>query len=128
MKRKTKITIMVAGVLIALGVFSFVCLHEATDRRSKETPAEAHSTRGEELYHSGRYEEALEEFKMAAQLDPSNPDYRIGLAAAYERCGMIEEAINELETYIQLSKDEEANEEVKEMIELLKELLESQNK
>jgi hypothetical protein len=41
---------------------------------------------------------------------------------------MIEEAIKELETYILLSKDEEANKEVGEMIDLLKQYLESPNK
>jgi tetratricopeptide (TPR) repeat protein len=128
MKRKTKTIIVVVGVLMVLVVFSFLFLNGVPDKASKRVSAETHATRGEELYHSARYEEALEEYKIAVELDPNNLDYHTGLAAAYERCGMIEEAIKELEAYIHLSKDEEANKEVRKTINLLEQYLKSLNK
>ena len=66
--------------------------------------AEDHAELGLNYYQDERYEEALEEFKKAVELEPDNPQYHIYLAGAYERCGEKEKAIEELEIYRQLAE------------------------
>jgi len=82
--------------------------------------SEAHSALGLVYYHEERYAEALEAFKRASEIEPENPDYRIQLAAAYERSGLIDEAEEQLETYLSLTErrgDSEESDEVRSMIE-----------
>lgn len=45
------------------------------------------------LYNAGKYQEANEFFKMLVQLDPTIPDYYMGLAASYQKLGKFETAI-----------------------------------
>jgi hypothetical protein len=85
--------------------------------------SEAHSALGLVYYHEERYAEALEAFKRASEIEPENPDYRIQLAAAYERLGLIDEATEQLETYLSLTEkrgDKEESDEVGRMIEKMR--------
>lgn len=61
---------------------------------------------GKELYNQGRYESAIVAWKEAYELDP-RPVLLFNLANAYERSGLIREALEALEGYRPLARAEE---------------------
>jgi serine/threonine-protein kinase len=64
--------------------------------------AMAHSCLGVVSNGTGQYQQAAEEFRHAATLDPSSDDALLGLAAAYQSLGRSEEAESYLKRAIQL--------------------------
>ncbi|MBI3946264.1 MAG: tetratricopeptide repeat protein [Armatimonadetes bacterium] len=64
--------------------------------------AEAHNTRGSELYERDDYEEAVREFSAAVDLAPHNPVYRVNLAVALSEMGEHERAVPEFEEALRL--------------------------
>ncbi len=66
------------------------------------TRPEGHSCLGAVLNGKGKYEEALEQFQEAIQLDPSDDSPYIGLAEAYEKLGNTQEAEATFQRAIQL--------------------------
>lgn len=55
------------------------------------------NTLGVRLYQQGRYNEALQQFQIAQQSDPSNPDAYYNLAATYHRLGVDSKDANLIE-------------------------------
>ena len=51
---------------------------------------------------TGKYEDALEQFQSAVQLEPSNEDAYIGLGGAYEHLGKTSDAENTYKKIVQL--------------------------
>ena len=51
---------------------------------------------------TGKYEEAVDQFQRAVQLEPSNEDAYIGLGGAYERLGKTQDAENTYKKIVQL--------------------------
>jgi tetratricopeptide (TPR) repeat protein/tRNA A-37 threonylcarbamoyl transferase component Bud32 len=51
---------------------------------------------------TGKYEEAVDQFQRAGQLEPTNEDALIGLGGAYERLGKSQEAENTYKKIVQL--------------------------
>jgi tetratricopeptide (TPR) repeat protein/TolB-like protein len=51
---------------------------------------------------TGKYEEAVDQFQRAVQLEPSNEDAYIGLGGAYERLGKPQDAENTYKKIVQL--------------------------
>ena len=51
---------------------------------------------------TGKYEDAVDQFQRAAQLEPSNDDALIGLGGAYERLGKTQDAENTYKKIVQL--------------------------
>jgi tetratricopeptide (TPR) repeat protein/tRNA A-37 threonylcarbamoyl transferase component Bud32 len=51
---------------------------------------------------TGKYEEAVDQFQRAVQLEPSNEDAYIGLGGAYERLGKSQDAENTYKKIVQL--------------------------
>ncbi len=66
------------------------------------TRPEGHACLGEVLNGTGQYEQALEQFQEAIQLDPADDSPYIGLATAYEKLGKTQEAIATYQRAIQL--------------------------
>jgi tetratricopeptide (TPR) repeat protein len=53
----------------------------------------AHYQRGRDLYHAGRYREAIDELQQALRLDPASPELTYNVARVYELLGEIDTAI-----------------------------------
>lgn len=70
--------------------------------------AEAHNTRGSELYDNDEYEEAIREFSTAISLSPNNPLYHTNLAVALSETGEFERAVSEFQTALRLDPNNAA--------------------
>lgn len=68
----------------------------------EEERAEAHNTRGSDLYERDEYEAAIREFSAAVALAPNNATYRVNLAVALSEIGEYERAISEFEEALRL--------------------------
>jgi tetratricopeptide (TPR) repeat protein len=66
------------------------------------TRPEGHACLGLVLNGTGQYEQAVEQFQEAIQLDPSDDNPYLGLAASYERLGNTQEAQDTYKRAIQL--------------------------
>jgi len=73
---------------------------------------ETNRTLGSIFYFAGRYEEAIKQFRKTIELDPKDARLHDFLADIYARKAMYREAIAEAQTYLSLSGDEEAAEEL----------------
>ncbi|MDH7570345.1 MAG: tetratricopeptide repeat protein [Armatimonadota bacterium] len=67
--------------------------------------AEAHNTRGTELYENDAYEEAVREFSAAVSLNPTNPTYHVNLAVALSEQGDFDRAIAEFQEALRLDPE-----------------------
>ncbi len=56
------------------------------------SPARTYNQRGIALFNMGRYQEALRQFQMAAQMDLTNPDIYYNLGRAYHELGQTVDA------------------------------------
>ena len=78
---------LIAAVLVGIGLLSISC------SQSKEK----HLTRGEEYLQKRKFQEALMEFRSAAEIDKDSAEAHWGLARSYENLGQFYETINELQ-------------------------------
>jgi len=76
---------------------------DATD--AAEQGARPHFERALELYRAGRYAEALEQLKQAAERDPNGKDLFFNLALVHEKLNQLPEAIAALERFRELETD-----------------------
>jgi len=67
--------------------------------------AEAHNTRGTELYENDEYEEAIREFGAAISLAPDSAIYRTNLAVALSEKGEYERAVSEFKEALRLDPE-----------------------
>jgi tetratricopeptide (TPR) repeat protein len=72
---------------------------------SSEASKQKHLARGEEYLQNRKFQEAVMEFRAAAEVDKNSSEAHWGLARAYENQGQINETIDELRQVIQLSPD-----------------------
>jgi tetratricopeptide (TPR) repeat protein len=84
-----------------------------------EVGARPHFDRALELYRAGRYAEALEELKNAANLDPNGKDLFFNLALVHEKLAQLPEAIAALERFRELETDPTERERARLSIERL---------
>ena len=68
--------------------------------------AKKHFDEGLRLYELGRYEEAIEEFDKAIELDPNDPDYHYYKGIALYELHKYEEAIEEFDKAIELDPND----------------------
>ena len=78
---------LIAAILLGIGLLSISC------SQSKEK----HLTRGEEYLQKRKFQEALMEFRSAAEIDKDSAEAHWGLARSYENLGQFYETINELQ-------------------------------
>ena len=64
--------------------------------------AEAHNTRGSELYDNNEFDEAIREFTAAISLDAVNPVYHTNLAVALSELGDYDRALAEFKEAVRL--------------------------
>jgi TolB-like protein/Tfp pilus assembly protein PilF len=67
---------------------------------------------GSIFYFAGRYEKAIDQYRKTIELDPKDARLHDFLAEVYARKGMYREAIAEQQTYLSLSGDDEAAQEL----------------
>jgi serine/threonine protein kinase/Tfp pilus assembly protein PilF len=67
---------------------------------------------GSIFYFAGRYEKAIDQYRKTIELDPKDARLHDFLADVYARNGMYPEAIAEEQTYLSLSGDDEAAQEL----------------
>lgn len=68
--------------------------------------ASEHNERGKALFEQDSVEEAIEAFRKAAELDPSNPVYHCNLAVAYDDNDQDDEALAEYERTLELNPND----------------------
>lgn len=71
-----------------------------------ESPAAEHNRKGSELFDEEKFDEAVEEFRRAVALDPTNSSYHCNLAVAYEELNQPEEARREYERTLELDPND----------------------
>jgi len=71
-----------------------------------ESPAAQHNAKGAELFDQDKVEEAIEEFRRAAALEPDNSSYHCNLAVAYEEADQTEDARREYERTLELNPND----------------------
>jgi len=84
-----------------------------------EARARPHFERALELYRAGRYAEALEQLKAAAERDPNGKDLFFNLALVHEKLNQLPEAIAALERFRELETDNTERERARLTIERL---------
>ncbi|HEX9637295.1 MAG TPA: tetratricopeptide repeat protein [Acidobacteriota bacterium] len=67
--------------------------------------AREHQQRGNAALHRGRYAEAIEEYRRAAEIAPGRIEYRSSLARALYRAGRTEESVAELRKVIEIQPE-----------------------
>lgn len=70
---------------------------------SSESTKQKHLARGEEYLQKRKFQEAVMEFRAAADIDKNSADAHWGLARAFESQGQIYEAVDELRQVLQIS-------------------------
>lgn len=88
------------GVLAAGGEPASIPLAPSGTELHQE--AEAHNTRGSELYEQDEYDEAIREFSEAVSLIPTNAIYHMNLAVALSEIGEYERAVREFQEALRL--------------------------
>jgi tetratricopeptide (TPR) repeat protein len=84
------------------GAEAVVPLLEVEPLGDLEARAEAHNTRGSELYENDDFDEAIREFSAAVSLVPTNATYHTNLAVALSEIGEYERAVSEFHEAIRL--------------------------
>ncbi len=87
-------------LLLALALGS-ICTFASCSSQSKEK----HITRGEEYLQKRRFEEAVMEFRTAADIDKTSAKAHWGLARAYENLGSFYESVDELRQTTELDSN-----------------------
>ncbi len=85
-----------------------------------EEGAQKYFDRSLELYRSGRYTEALEQLRRAAELDPDGKDLFFNLSLVHEKLGELPAAITAMERFQQLETDPKERERARIIIERLR--------
>lgn len=118
--------------IFALGALCFATLHGApasaqvptgpasAPTETGEAGARKHFDRSLELYRAGRYAEALEQLKRAAELDPNGKDLFFNLSLVHEKLGQLPEAIAALERFRELETDAKERDRARIIIERLR--------
>jgi TolB-like protein/Tfp pilus assembly protein PilF len=87
----------------------------AEGKRARELDplsVETNRALGSIFYFAGRYEQAIHQYRKTIEIDPKDARLHDFLADVYARKGMYPEAIAEEQTYLSLSGDEEAAQEL----------------
>jgi len=71
--------------------------------RKSPSASTAHNNLASALFHERRFEDAIEELKIAIRLNPANADAHDGLGAAYFNLGRIRESIDEHKEAVKLN-------------------------
>lgn len=118
--------------IFAVGALCFATLHAApataqvptgpttAPAETGEAGARKHFDRSLELYRAGRYAEALEQLKRAAELDPNGKDLFFNLSLVHEKLGQLPQAIAALERFRELETDAKERDRARIIIERLR--------
>jgi serine/threonine protein kinase len=80
----------------------------ATPAADTLSPAERAAEEGRTLLEGGAYDQALEQFRQAAELDPENAGYRYSIGYALLQLGRLEEAETELRRALGMNPNQTA--------------------
>ena len=77
----------------------------ASSHRSRHAEAVKHFRAADVAFLAGRYAEALRELERAYELEP-RPELLISMGQAHRRLGHLDEAIERLDRYLAVSRDD----------------------
>ena len=93
------------AIPILLSILLGVMIAVPTSALSNRDQAQAHYQRGDELSDSGKYEEAVDEFRKAIRLNPSHFESHNNLGFAFSRLGRYWEAVHEYKEAVRVHPD-----------------------